>query len=113
MKIRNIIYVTLLLFLQSISNAEGITREGAVRTCTEVEKLSGIIMESRQAGVAMSKLMKVPTGDLSALKEVMGDITINAFEYPRFSTKSLKTETIENFKSKWFLSCYKGVMNVK
>jgi hypothetical protein len=112
MKIRNIIYLALLLlFLQSTSNAEGISREGALKTCTQIEGISGLIMEGRQSGVSMSELMKVSVP--GSINEIMDDIVIDAFEKPRSSTQSHKAKTIENFKSKWFLSCYKGMIKDK
>jgi hypothetical protein len=110
MKIRNTIYlVLLLLLLQSTSNAEGVSREKALKTCTQIERIAELIMEHRQAGQSMSKLLKLSPPGI----KTMDAIVIDAFEKPRFSVQSNKAETIENFKSKWFLSCYKGMTKDK
>jgi len=61
-------------------------------------------MEHRQLGTSMSKIMK-----LSGSDEIGRKIVVDAYENPRWSTESSIKKSIENFKNKWFLSCFKGL----
>jgi len=102
---------TLLLsvfFGTHLSYAEEPAKTNTVELCSEVEELAGVIMERRQSGAPMSLLIKTAEGN-----EVAEKIIIEAYEKSRFSTESYQKKSIENFKSRWFLKCFKGLKALK
>lgn len=67
------------------------------------------IMEARQAGVSMQKMIEA-SGSIpgpAAAKEFTRSLVIKAFEHPRFSTESYKRRAIENFRDTVYLECIK------
>lgn len=99
---KKIILYLLISFGVNASYAEVPSKKDPVSVCGSVEKLAGVIMENRQSGTSMSHLMKIAK-DTKMAEEMI----IEAYEQSRFSTESFQKKSIENFKSRWFLKCFK------
>jgi len=100
--------ISLLLFIPLLSYAEESKKIDPIEVCSTFEELAGLIMEHRQLGTPMSKIMKILGSDKIGRK-----IVVDAYEETRFSTESYQKKSIENFKNKWFLSCFKGLSKQK
>jgi hypothetical protein len=70
--------------------------------CSTLGELAGIIMEIRQGGAPMSKVIsQVPGSD------VVRALVIGAYDTPRYSTDGYKSEAIEDFSNEAMLTCFK------
>lgn len=80
--------------------------------CQKVSGLAEAIISARHLGVSMQDLISTNKDDPRAkdMKEIM---IIEAFEQPRMNTDEMKKRSIEEFRDKWYLECYKSVRNIK
>lgn len=72
----------------------------AVDVCDQVDKLSGAIMEGRQAGVTLRKMITM-ADDVSFGKT----ITLDAYKQPRWSGEKARKRAVVDFQNKWYLLC--------
>jgi len=70
--------------------------------CRGFGNLAAKIMEARQSGVPMADAM-----DISETKSTK-QMVIQAYEYPRLSSKEYVQRSIENFRDEFYLDCIKG-----
>ena len=78
---------------------------------TKCKSLSGFaqnVMKGRQAGVPMSKYMEL-SNKKPELKVIIEDITIDAYDRPRFMTDEMVQREIDDFTNKQYLKCIKAV----
>lgn len=76
--------------------------------CDTVAKVSTTIMKNRQLGVPLSEMMEI--ANKPTLKEISGTIkqlTIAAYEQPRYSTPINQERAITDFADKQMLNCLK------
>ena len=77
--------------------------------CSDVGGLARDVMEFRQMGVPMSKVMgALANGSDVEFNGVMKNMIIEAYEYSQYSTKSVAESRINKFGNDWELNCYKG-----
>lgn len=72
--------------------------------CSNLSGLAETVMEKRQAGVAMSAMMEV-AGDKALIQEVV----VQAYETPRYSTRRVKRETVQDYRDEWYRYCAKAM----
>lgn len=69
--------------------------------CPVLGELSGVIMENRQAGTPISKMMSVsPDNDLVTA------IILQAYQQPRYSTEKYRQRAIDDFANTVMTACY-------
>lgn len=79
--------------------------------CLSIESTAGTIMEARQVGVPMAKVMKhthPKTGDDKideGVEKIMKAMVMDAYKRPRFSSKEYQQNAILDFRNEWYLSC--------
>ncbi|SDY98096.1 hypothetical protein [Nitrosomonas sp. Nm33] len=76
--------------------------------CEVASAYATAIMESRQAGVAMSRLMELtkeegPKDDQSLIEMII----IDAYDRPRYSTEPMQQRAMEEFRDDTYLKCVK------
>jgi len=101
--------LTILLFSILISfnsYAEETEKEDVMETCSLYEELAGSIMTHRQSGTSISKIMKIVGND-----ELLQKMIVMAYEESRWGVEDNQKKSIENFKNKWFLMCFKSADN--
>lgn len=75
-------------------------------SCGQVGDLAEVVMENRQGGISMARMMRVAQGEAQEIAEA---IIIDAYDYPRFSTSKVKRQTVEDFRDKWYAQCVKDL----
>lgn len=74
-------------------------------TCSTVGELATTIMESRQSGASMAKLMEaVPEGG-----SYIETLIISAYDVPRYSTERMQKKAVEEFRDEVYLECVKAL----
>lgn len=68
--------------------------------CAEVSSLAESMMDHRQKGTGMAKMMEV-AGELLLAREMV----IMAFEQPAFSTPDYQRKAVRQFADEWYLAC--------
>ena len=92
----------LLATLLTITASSAFAATG-IDVCNAEEKANGTIMEMRQMGVEMSKIMKV----LKTQAEI--DRVIDAYEVPMYNSKKYQQKKVVEFKNKHYLICVKAL----
>lgn len=69
--------------------------------CKIVGDLANSVMDARQAGVAMSDIMALPSNTNLTRKMV-----IEAYKRPRFSTEEFQKSATADFRAEWEAACY-------
>ncbi len=95
-------FTGLLLFCCIFLGLEALAEEERA-TCKDIGRVAEQIMEARQMGVAMDKVV-----DIVGSHELMVVIVMDAYEQPRFSTEDYVTKAVADFKNRWLLNCYKA-----
>lgn len=75
--------------------------------CDSIAKMAGTIMQARQAGMDMGKVLETSSAN-EALSRRVRDLTVAAYESPRYSTEKNKTRAVEDFKNDAYLACVKS-----
>jgi len=75
--------------------------------CDSVGTFARTIMEARQTGVAMSKLVELTKQH--GMDEGGMPIIIAAYEAPRYSTEEYRQREIQDFENQAYLACGKGL----
>jgi len=84
----------------AIVAASGAVAETKQERCTLIGKLAAIIMENRQEGVDMSKLMEISE------TELVQSLVIFAYEMPRYSSEDYKRTAVQDFANEAMGVCY-------
>ena len=70
--------------------------------CSKLSDTAGTIMEKRQGGVAMVRIM-----DLMGESATLRSMVIEAYEVRRHPAPMWQEREIDDFRDKWYLTCYK------
>jgi hypothetical protein len=70
--------------------------------CVALGEYSRTVMDARQTGVALSKIMEIVKGD-----DIHTRIVLDAYEQPRFQTEEFRRTAIQDFGNKWETVCYR------
>ena len=78
--------------------------------CKQVHGLAKIIMEARQAGVALPEMIKIAMSNENseAMRSLNKTLTLAAYEEPQYSTEKMKAKTVTKFANTISLECYKN-----
>ena len=98
-----IIAITMLLFLAVPAMAEEKTD---FDLCYELSELAGVVMEKRQEGISMGRVMgaMLESGDNNP---IWSDMVIRAYEEPRMQVPENQRRMIQDFKNQYYLECVK------
>lgn len=105
--IKQIATGTLLLTL-SFSTYAAATRAEKLEVCENISKLAETVMEKRQEGNSMAKMMQVGKGN--PLVEISQTMVISAFEEPGYNSPEYQNRAIRQFRDKWYLGCVKEML---
>ncbi len=94
-----LITLAICLFMSAPSQAE----ESWQETCAAIGNFAETVMENRQAGVSMAKMMELTD------TELLQEIIINAYSSPRYSVERNKKREVADFRDRWYLECVKNV----
>ncbi|MGX9996688.1 hypothetical protein [Vibrio sp. JZG120] len=72
--------------------------------CEKYGSLATSIMNNRQVGVSMSKMMEAVDGD-----KLLQNLIIEAYDSPRFSTDKMQKKATERFRDDTYLACVKSM----
>jgi hypothetical protein len=73
-------------------------------SCGNFGKVAKMIMEKRQSGASMAKMMEAITDIDNSVVEMM---IMSAYDRPRYSTEQMQQRTIEEFRDDVYLECVK------
>ena len=79
--------------------------------CAEVSEIAETIMERRQEGVSMQKMMDIiayGTGSKGATN-ITETLIMKAYEIPRYRVKDNRERAVQEFKNRWYLACVKDI----
>jgi hypothetical protein len=83
-------------------------------TCETVSKIATSVMDNRQSGVPLSKMMEIVRAvEKTPVGPIAKTMTIDAYEQPRFNTKDMQKRMIGDFADKYTLICEKARTNKK
>jgi hypothetical protein len=68
--------------------------------CNKLNETAQSIMEDRQEGVSMKKLMEIAKGN-----KLIENIIIAAYDRPRYYTKEMQIKSVEDFRDEIYLYC--------
>ena len=77
----------------------GVAQEDKLSTCTDLKGLAESIMEGRQEGVDVTRMLSISESDL--IKAVV----LHAYSRPQYSTLDYKRKSIKEFGLDVFLEC--------
>ena len=84
----------------------------AAIACEDVASLAKTIMNVRQDGVSMAKLLgAINNSDDEPVRDIGKAILMDAFEVPHYNGSELKKKEISDFENKWMLACLKNRLN--
>ena len=75
--------------------------------CAQLGEIADSIMHSRQSGDALSEMIDLAKSFGGDLGKVLTQITIDAYEEPKWRTEENKQNAISEFRNKVELQCYK------
>lgn len=75
--------------------------------CNSTAKMAGTIMQARQAGMDMGKVLETSSSS-EAFASKVRDLVVAAYESPRYSTEKNKARAVEDFRNDAYLACMKS-----
>lgn len=72
--------------------------------CTLWAQYAATVMQARQSGAAMSKIMSIAT-DNGSIDPMKKQIVIDAYESPQMSVESNQERMTREFENKYYLAC--------
>lgn len=77
------------------------------KACAATAKTARSVMGARQEGVPAEKMMEpvLAMPDTSRSKEFLREMTMQAYERPRFHTPEMQAREIEEFGVKFYMTC--------
>lgn len=94
-----LIAVFMVLVMVGMANAEANWRD----TCRDLGGLAEVIMDSRQMGVPMARLMAVISDEGGS--QLTESLIIDAYSVPRFRTEKMQKQAVADFREKVYLEC--------
>ena len=76
-------------------------QEGEKASCTVIGDFAEKVMEKRQEGIAMSRIMKIAEDS-----DLLSAIVVAAYDQQRWQTKKIQRQTIQDFRNEIELICY-------
>lgn len=80
------------------------TTKEQLAVCTALSDLAGVIMEARQTGTPLSKIMEVSYKDAGATKIIQA-LAMEAYKAPRYNTPQYQQREIDDFKNTIMMLC--------
>lgn len=78
--------------------------------CDSIAYLARAVMESRQGGAPMVKVMNVAKSHGDASLSRIGVLMVeDAYEHPSYSTEKAQQRAVQEFEDKWYLQCHKAM----
>lgn len=77
------------------------------KACATTAKTARAVMGARQEGVPAEKMMEpvLAMPDTSRAKEFLREMTMQAYERPRFRTPEMQAREIEEFGVQFYMAC--------
>ena len=72
--------------------------------CTGLSNNAKGIMEARQKGVPMAKLMTIDSKD-KAYNDILAEMVKGAFKVSKYTTDSYQKQAAQDFADQWFAAC--------
>ena len=72
------------------------------KLCSDLSNTAATIMEKRQGGVAMVRIM-----DIMGDSKIMQAVVLDAYEVRRHPAPMWQEREIDDFRDKWYRACYK------
>jgi hypothetical protein len=73
--------------------------------CSELAEFSNTVMQARQRGIEMQRLVQLSEGNELAIR-----IIIEAYEVPRYRTSEYQQNAATEFANKIQVTCYKALL---
>jgi hypothetical protein len=73
--------------------------------CSELAEFSQTVMEARQRGIDMQRLIQLSQGNELAIR-----IIIEAYDVPRYRTSEYQQNAVTEFANKIQVTCYKALI---
>lgn len=89
------------IILAMVGPASATLPESLHKSCAYVGDTAEALMEARQRGVSITRIMEIVDG--STLHEL---IALEAWNEPRYSTASYQKRAIDEFRDFWVVYCY-------
>ena len=84
-----------------------LTTQAHAITCEQQGNLAAAIMKSRQAGTALSTVLRKFQGVSDpAARQALEAMAIRAYETPRYTTSDIKQRAIADFRADAEVACY-------
>ena len=80
------------------------TREEAQKICGAVSEIAEVIMDARQKGVPIQRMIDL-MADAGEYQDLAYELILEAYDYPHIGTDRLVNDVIREFKTKTYLSC--------
>ena len=105
-----VITLAVALSIGGTAHAETSAVDDAINdaTCIVVGMLAKQIMSARQSGVPMSKVLGVLDGEDANADGLTRKLTIQAYDYPRFSGSEHQERAITEFENEAMVMCYQA-----
>lgn len=93
------------IFTALVLTAVAITANAgsSIQYCAGIADAAHMTMQARQSGVDMGRLLELTDND-----SLLTEMVIQAYESPKFSTESYKTESAQEFKNTYYVACLKA-----
>jgi len=101
---RYLLAILILLSIPTVSFAG----EKWEEKCAVISNLAYVIMEARQNGAPMQKIMEKVVGT-----KIYERMVFEAYETPRFNTEEYQTDAENDFRDRWYLLCSKNLSEGK
>jgi len=77
--------------------------------CGAVGLLAAQTMEARHTGVSMQSMLSgAGKSEDAFMKKLCERMIVEAYERPRLQTEEIRKRSVEEFRDKWHLECYKA-----
>lgn len=101
--------IAAMLFVPTIAFSEEQPASKEI-VCNSLGALAKVVMENRQMGVPLSKMLEVPAKmQEESLANITTAIILEAYDSPKFSGKQYQQEAAEEFSNKVVLECWKNL----
>lgn len=78
----------------------------AYERCEYISEVATVLMENRQLGASMAKMMEIMVKDESDV--LYKEMVIKAYEVPQYQVAKNQQREINDFANNWYLACVKA-----
>ncbi len=76
--------------------------------CQRISKLAGTIMENRQAGTSMERMIEIASGEqFKSIDKILRHLIVEAYSQPRYNSKPNQQNAVKDFSNDQMLLCMK------